>query len=56
MGDERFKALMAKRPCIGCIYFAQCGSTTRTEPCEGRMTKSEKANKENENAYMREGS
>ena len=37
-----------KHPCIGCIYFAACGSTTRTEPCAGRVTKSEKA-KENKN-------
>ena len=29
-------------PCINCIYFKACGSTTRTMPCEGRMTKSEK--------------
>lgn len=28
-----------KHPCIGCIYFRVCGSTTRTEPCEGRQTK-----------------
>ena len=32
-----------KKPCIGCIYFAACGSTTRTMPCKGRVTKSEKA-------------
>lgn len=31
-----------KKPCIGCIYFKVCGSTTRTEPCKGRETKSEK--------------
>lgn len=31
-----------KKPCIGCIYFKVCGSTTRTQPCDGRMTKSEK--------------
>ena len=29
-------------PCINCIYFKACGETTRTMPCEGRMTKSEK--------------
>ena len=29
-------------PCIGCIYFKACGETTRTMPCEGRKTKSEK--------------
>lgn len=31
-----------KRPCIGCIYFEACGSTTRTMPCDGRQTKTEK--------------
>lgn len=31
-----------KHPCIGCIYFEACGETTRTMPCDGRMTKSEK--------------
>ena len=30
-----------QKPCIGCIYYAICGSTTRTAPCEGRMTKRE---------------
>ena len=29
-------------PCINCIYFDACGDTTRTMPCDGRMTKSEK--------------
>lgn len=32
---------MAKKPCVGCIYFKACGSTTRTEPCNGRKTKRE---------------
>lgn len=32
-----------KRPCIGCIYFEACGSTTRTMPCDGR-TEKENAN------------
>lgn len=31
-----------KKPCIGCIYFKACGSTTRTEPCAGRVTKRQK--------------
>ena len=31
-----------KHPCIGCIYFKACGNTNRTEPCDGRMTKTEK--------------
>lgn len=30
-----------QKPCIGCIYYKVCGSTTRTAPCEGRKTKSE---------------
>ena len=25
-----------QKPCIGCKYFAVCGSTTRTKRCEGR--------------------
>lgn len=29
-------------PCLNCIYFKACGETTRTMPCDGRMTKSEK--------------
>ena len=31
-----------KKPCINCVYFATCGSTTRTEQCNGRQTKSDK--------------
>ena len=31
-----------KHPCIGCIYFKACGSTTRIMPCKSRVTKSEK--------------
>ena len=31
-----------KHPCISCIYFKACGETTRTMPCEGRQTKSQK--------------
>ena len=38
-----------KHPCIGCIYFKACGETNRTEPCEGRMTKSEKKMEESSN-------
>ena len=30
-----------KKPCINCVYFKTCGSTTRTEPCNGRETKRE---------------
>ena len=35
-----------KHPCQGCIYFKQCGETTRTMPCAGRKTKSEKKREE----------
>lgn len=28
-----------KKPCIGCKYYKACGSSTRTEPCAGRITK-----------------
>lgn len=34
-----------KHPCQGCIYFKACGENTRTVPCNGRVTKSQK-NKE----------
>lgn len=38
--DESMKH--PKHPCINCIYFKVCGETTRTMPCDGRKTKSEK--------------
>lgn len=31
-----------KKPCIGCVYYTACGSNTRTVPCDGRITKSER--------------
>lgn len=31
-----------KYPCRNCVYFATCGDNSRTEPCKGRVTKSEK--------------
>lgn len=31
-----------KKPCVGCVYFKECGNTNRTMPCNGRVTKSEK--------------
>ena len=40
-----------KKPCISCVYFATCGNTTRTEPCKGRETKSEKKRKK-QNFYL----
>lgn len=33
---------MCQHPCIGCVYFKECGNTNRTMPCEGRMTKMDK--------------
>lgn len=30
-----------QRPCQGCVYYKACGESTRTQPCEGRKTKSE---------------
>ena len=34
-----------RKPCISCVYFKVCGETTRTQPCVGRMTKSEQKKK-----------
>lgn len=28
------------KPCLNCDHVGACGSTTRTEPCSGRQTKS----------------
>lgn len=33
---------MPQKPCVGCVYYNACGSTARTRPCNGRLTKSEK--------------
>lgn len=35
-------------PCRGCVYYATCGSSTRTHHCDGRKTKRE-LRKENRN-------
>ena len=35
-------AKQVKHPCIGCVYFNACGETSRTTPCDGRMTRSER--------------
>ena len=35
-----------QKPCIGCVYFNVCGETTRTEPCNGRLTESERKKNE----------
>ena len=29
-----------KHPCVGCVYYAACGNSGRTAPCEGRVTRS----------------
>ncbi len=31
-----------KKPCVGCVYFDACGNTNRTQPCNGRVTKSDR--------------
>lgn len=35
-----------KHPCQGCVYFAACGESTRTNPCAGRKTKRGKKQEE----------
>lgn len=39
---ESKKEKTVKKPCIGCVYYDACGCSTRTEPCEGRITKRER--------------
>lgn len=36
---QGFEDAMVKHPCRGCVYFKTCGESTRTAPCNGRMTK-----------------
>lgn len=38
-----------KHPCQGCVYFSVCGESTRTEPCNGRKTKTEQKKEEQQN-------
>lgn len=45
------KQYSVKRPCIGCVYFTACGSTTRTMPCKGRATKTQKSVDDDESPY-----
>lgn len=33
---------MSQYPCRNCIYYKECGESTRTMPCKGRMTKTDK--------------
>lgn len=35
------KPKQVQYPCRGCVYYAACGSSMRTVPCDGRKTKSE---------------
>ena len=37
-----------KHPCQGCVYFKVCGENTRTEPCNGRKTKTQKKQEDKE--------
>jgi hypothetical protein len=32
-------------PCRGCVYYAACGHSMRTKPCDGRKTKSKLRNR-----------
>lgn len=36
---EKQGVSQSKHPCQSCVYFIQCGSATRTDPCNGRTTK-----------------
>lgn len=40
---------MPKYPCQNCIYFDECGENSRTMPCMGRQTKSQKKKEEKKN-------
>lgn len=35
------KSRQAQYPCRNCVYYAACGSSSRTMPCDGRKTKRE---------------
>ena len=43
------KRKQVKKPCVGCVYFKECGNTNRTMPCNGRVTKSEKKRESKQN-------
>lgn len=43
-----------KHPCQGCVYYQVCGNSGRTEPCNGRMTKSERIRMEKNSKEMEE--
>ena len=42
------KPKQVQYPCRNCVYYAVCGESMRTMPCDGRKTKSE-LRKENDN-------
>ena len=42
MQRELSKMKQPKYPCRNCIYYNACGDKSRTMPCEGRKTKSQK--------------
>lgn len=42
------KPKQVQYPCRNCVYYATCGESMRTAPCDGRKTKSE-LRKENGN-------
>lgn len=42
-----------KKPCAVCVYFNACGDLGRSEPCAGRMTKTEQKKQQNENKTKR---
>jgi len=37
---------MCQYPCRNCVYYKECGESTRTMPCNGRMTKTDKKRRE----------
>ena len=43
--------MMPKHPCQSCVYYRVCGESTRTEPCNGRMTKRELKESQVTNQY-----
>lgn len=32
---------MCQKPCLNCIYYKECGDSTRTMSCDGRTTKTD---------------
>lgn len=42
---------MCQYPCRNCVYYKVCGENTRTEKCDGRMTKSERKERRKRRGY-----